>query len=102
MPTLMSRVLLLTQVLPYPPDAGPKIRQYHMLRHLAARHDVTLVSFVRPNSERATGAVWSADNDPRIKAIGRLMRKTRVDELPQFLNVVRGEMSLVGPRLERP
>ena len=45
----MSRVLFLTQVLPYPLDAGPKIRQYYMLRHLARRHDVTLVSFTRPD-----------------------------------------------------
>ncbi len=43
----MARVLFLTQVLPYPPDAGPKVRQYHMLRYLAARHEVDLVSFVR-------------------------------------------------------
>jgi glycosyltransferase involved in cell wall biosynthesis len=45
----MARVLLLTQVLPYPLDAGPKVRAYYMLRHLAARHQVTLVSFVRPD-----------------------------------------------------
>ncbi|MEJ2737632.1 MAG: glycosyl transferase family 1, partial [Anaerolineae bacterium] len=45
----MARVLLLTQVLPYPLDAGPKIRGYHMLRHLASHHQVTLVSFVRPD-----------------------------------------------------
>ena len=45
----MARVLFLTQVLPYPPDAGPKVRQYHMLRYLAAQHEVTLVSFVRPD-----------------------------------------------------
>ncbi len=43
----MTRILFLTQVLPYPLDAGPKVRAYHMLRHLAARHEVTLVSFVR-------------------------------------------------------
>ncbi len=45
----MSAILFLTQVLPYPLDAGPKVRAYHMLRHLAERHDVTLVSFVRPD-----------------------------------------------------
>lgn len=46
----MARVLFLTQVLPYPLDSGAKIRQYHMLRHLAQQHDVTLVSFVRPDN----------------------------------------------------
>ncbi len=45
----MAKILFLTQVLPYPPDAGPKVRQYHMLRYLAVQHVVTLVSFVRPD-----------------------------------------------------
>ncbi len=45
----MAKVLFLTQVLPYPLDAGPKVRAYHMLRHLAANHDLTLVSFIRPD-----------------------------------------------------
>jgi hypothetical protein len=47
----MSRILFLTQVLPYPLDAGPKVRAYYMLRHLAATHEVTLVSFVRPDDK---------------------------------------------------
>ena len=54
------------------------------------------------DAESATGAVWAADDDPRIMPACRWMRHCHADELPQLLNVVKGEMSLVGPRPERP
>lgn len=55
-----------------------------------------------PEAEKKCGAVWATRNDPRVTRLGRLMRKTRMDEIPQFINILRGQMSLVGPRPERP
>lgn len=48
------------------------------------------------------GAKWAEKDDPRVTKVGRIMRKTRIDELPQLFNVLKGDMSIVGPRPERP
>jgi exopolysaccharide biosynthesis polyprenyl glycosylphosphotransferase len=57
---------------------------------------------MRTDAEAQTGPVWAAEGDPRRTSIGTFLRRFSLDELPQFINVLRGEMSVVGPRPERP
>jgi len=64
--------------------------------------DIIKFRTMRSDAEATTGAVWAQQSDPRITRVGRFLRKTRIDELPQLWNILRGQMSLVGPRAERP
>jgi lipopolysaccharide/colanic/teichoic acid biosynthesis glycosyltransferase len=70
----------------------PRFQEFSMLKFRS----------MRPDAEKHTGPVLASKDDPRITRVGRFLRKTRLDELPQFINVLRGDMSLVGPRPERP
>jgi sugar transferase (PEP-CTERM system associated) len=67
-------------------------------------HKFTLLKFrsMAHDAEKDGQAAWASVNDSRVTAVGRFMRRTRIDELPQLINVLRGEMSFVGPRPERP
>ena len=65
------------------------------------RFNVFKFRSMRTDAE-SNGPGWTVKDDPRVTRVGRIIRKTNIDELPQFINVLLGEMSLVGPRPERP
>jgi lipopolysaccharide/colanic/teichoic acid biosynthesis glycosyltransferase len=54
------------------------------------------------DAEEKTGPIWAGEDDPRVTKVGRIIRKLRIDEIPQLWNVFKGDMSFVGPRPERP
>jgi lipopolysaccharide/colanic/teichoic acid biosynthesis glycosyltransferase len=83
-------------------SSGPAI--YSQVRSGLNRRPFTIykIRTMGFNCEAKTGAQWAVKNDPRITLVGRFLRATHIDELPQLINVLRGDMSLVGPRPERP
>lgn len=94
-------VLILSAIVIKLESAGPILyRQERVGEHSTRFHLIKLRS-MRQDAEK-NGAVWAAVNDDRVTRFGAFMRKTRIDELPQLWNVIKGEMSLVGPRPERP
>jgi lipopolysaccharide/colanic/teichoic acid biosynthesis glycosyltransferase len=99
---LFTPMILLGVLLVKLTSRGPAL--YRQVRLGKNGRPFTLLKLrtMRHNAEAETGPVWSTGNDSRITAVGRLLRQTHIDEFPQLWNVIRGEMSLVGPRPERP
>ena len=95
-------ICLVTALLVKLDSHGPVF--YRQKRSGIDGHPYMLLKFrtMRQDAEATSGAVWSTSNDVRITRIGKFLRKWRIDEIPQLLNVIQGEMSLVGPRPERP
>jgi len=81
---------------------GPVIYRQTRVGRMDRCFDVMKFRSMRVDAEKKNGAQWATKNDARVTRVGGFLRKYRLDELPQFLNVIRGDMSFVGPRPERP
>jgi lipopolysaccharide/colanic/teichoic acid biosynthesis glycosyltransferase len=81
---------------------GPALYAQTRLGLHGRRFTIYKIRTMHRDCERLTGPRWSTPGDKRVTAIGRILRATHIDELPQLWNILRGEMSLVGPRPERP
>jgi sugar transferase (PEP-CTERM system associated) len=81
---------------------GPIIYRQTRVGRMGKHFDVWKFRSMKVGAENGTGAQWARENDPRTTRVGGFLRRYRLDELPQFLNVIWGEMSFVGPRPERP
>jgi exopolysaccharide biosynthesis polyprenyl glycosylphosphotransferase len=99
---VMSPIMLLTALAVWFSSPGPAL--YRQVRVGLGGKPFTLYKFrsMRVDAEAGTGAVWASRDDPRVTRVGRIIRKLRIDELPQLFNVLKGEMCVVGPRPERP
>lgn len=82
-------------------DNGPIIYKQERVGKYGKLFNVYKLRSMRVDAEKY-GAQWAQNNDPRILKIGKFIRKTRIDEIPQLFNILKGDMSIVGPRPERP
>lgn len=99
---LLSPVMLVTAVIVKLDSPGPIIYSQVRVGRFGKQFKVHKFRSMRQDAEAKTGPVLAGENDPRITKFGHFMRATRLDELPQLINVLKGEMSIVGPRPERP
>jgi len=81
---------------------GPAIYRQKRVGYRGQCFDVLKFRSMCADAEKLNGAEWAQKDDPRVTRVGRFIRKFRLDELPQFINIIRGDMSFIGPRPERP
>jgi lipopolysaccharide/colanic/teichoic acid biosynthesis glycosyltransferase len=99
---LTAPIILIAMVLVRLTSKGPSIYTQVRLGRGNCSYTIYKIRTMYENCEAKSGPQWSTKGDTRVTPIGRVLRSTHIDELPQLWNVLRGEMSLVGPRPERP
>ena len=98
---LTSPLMLLVPILIKLTSRGPVLYRQKRLGMNGVEFDVLKFRSMHLDAEGAGGPQWASENDPRVTAVGRIIRSLRIDELPQLFNILRGEMSFIGPRPER-
>jgi lipopolysaccharide/colanic/teichoic acid biosynthesis glycosyltransferase len=99
---LTAPVMLTAMVLVRLTSHGPAIYSQTRLGLEGRRYAIYKIRTMYHDCEQLTGPRWSTPGDPRVTPVGRILRASHIDELPQLWNIIKGEMSLVGPRPERP
>ncbi|MCI0464508.1 MAG: sugar transferase [Gemmataceae bacterium] len=99
---LSAPVIFVAAVLVKLTSPGPILYSQTRLGRFGRSYTIYKIRSMSHNCEKQSGPCWSTAGDTRVTVIGRLLRRTHVDELPQLWNVLRGDMSLIGPRPERP
>jgi sugar transferase (PEP-CTERM system associated) len=99
---VLSPILVLVAVAIKLDSRGPVLYRQQRVGQKGHIFEILKFRSMRVDAEVHSGPVWAVDNDPRITRVGRVIRKLRLDELPQLINLLRGDMNFVGPRPERP
>ncbi len=99
---LLSPLFLITAVLIKIGSRGPVIFTQTRVGQNGRLFKIYKFRTMHVNAEKNTGPVWAREDDPRLIPCGKFLRKAHIDEIPQFFNVLHGEMSVIGPRPERP
>lgn len=100
--TIASPIFLAAVALIKLTSPGPVFFRQERVGKDGVNFDIYKLRTMKVDAEKETGPVWAQENDPRVTWVGRFLRKAHIDEIPQLINVLRGEMSIVGPRPERP
>jgi sugar transferase (PEP-CTERM system associated) len=99
---ILSPVILIVMVLIKLDSPGPIFFKQERVGRDSKTFTLWKFRSMHLDAESETGPVWAAKNDPRVTRVGRLLRRSRLDEVPQLYNILRGDMCLIGPRPERP